>query len=137
MTASISICGTAILSRPEPIERPEDLPDLPKNGDGPVFRAPWEAQAFAMAVQLHEKGVFTWSQWSAALAREIAKARERGGDTGEDYYLIWLRTLELIVEHKGIVDPRERSVRQDAWDRAARATPHGEPIVLGRDEITE
>jgi len=36
------------------------LQDLPRDADGPVFREPWEAQAFAMALTLHERGLFTW-----------------------------------------------------------------------------
>ena len=35
------------------------LPRLPRDAEGPVFRAPWEAQAFAMAVTLAERGLFT------------------------------------------------------------------------------
>ena len=42
----------------------ETLPDLPRDADGPVFREPWEAQAFAMAVSLHERGLFTWPEWA-------------------------------------------------------------------------
>jgi hypothetical protein len=38
----------------------------------------------------------------------------------------------VIVEH-GLFSAADLAERHDAWDRAARATPHGEPIVLGRD----
>ena len=44
-------------------------PDLPADGDGPVFRAPWEAQAFAMTLALHEKGVFDWAEWASMLGK--------------------------------------------------------------------
>ena len=37
-----------------------------RDADGPVFREPWEAQAFAMTLVLHERGVFTWKEWAAA-----------------------------------------------------------------------
>ncbi|MEP6702012.1 MAG: nitrile hydratase accessory protein, partial [Betaproteobacteria bacterium] len=63
-----------------------------------VFSAPWEAQAFAMAVALHERGVFTWREWADMLAGVIAEVRERGyDDTGVDYYRHWLTALERIT----------------------------------------
>ena len=46
---------------------PHDImatPGLPRNSDGPVFTAPWQAQAFAMTLALHERGVFTWPEWA-------------------------------------------------------------------------
>jgi nitrile hydratase accessory protein len=94
-----------------------------------TFREPWEAQAFALAVALHEKGLFSWSEWAAALAREIAAAGPRG--SGEDYYLHWLCALEKIVVAKGAASAQSLTETRDAWDRAARATPHGMPIELG------
>jgi nitrile hydratase accessory protein len=92
--------------------------------DDPVFNEPWEAQAFAMAVSLNARGVFTWTEWAAALAREIAAAPDRG------YYESWLAALEKLVQTKNIMNEGERLARIDAWDRAARATPHGKPIEL-------
>jgi len=114
---------------------PLALPGLPLDEDGPVFAEPWQAQAFAMAVRLHEQGLFTWTEWAAALSREIKAARESGDpDLGDTYYDHWLRALERLAAHKGVVSERDLRERYDAWDRAARATPHGEPIVLGRDD---
>lgn len=103
-----------------------DLPHLPRDDEGPVFREPWEAQAFAMAVKLNEAGAFTWNEWAAALGRELQLRPER------PYYECWLAALEAVVEHKGLMSPQEREDRIGAWDRAARATPHGKPIVLNR-----
>ena len=61
-----------------------EVPTIPRDGDGPVFREPWQAQAFAMALALHERGLFTWSEWAAALAAEIKRAQGTGDpDTGE------------------------------------------------------
>jgi nitrile hydratase accessory protein len=109
------------------------LPDLPRNADGPVFAAPWQAQAFAITVALHARGVFEWREWAERLGAEIAAARAAGNpDRGDTYYDHWLRALEALVAEKGIVATHELADRRDAWDRAARATPHGEPIVLGR-----
>ena len=109
----------------------EALPAIPKDDRGPVFRAPWEAQAFGMTVALHERGCFTWKEWAARLADEIAAARARGGvDDGSRYYDHWLATLEKLVAEKRLVLTDELLMRKDEWDRAARATPHGQPIVL-------
>ena len=107
------------------------LPAIPRDDEGPVFRAPWEAQAFAMAVTLHERGHFSWKEWAARLADEIAAASERGeSDDGRRYYHHWLAALEKLVADKRIVPADELRTRRDAWDQAARATPHGQPIVL-------
>lgn len=115
------------MSRPEP--ELAALPAIPRDSEGPVFREPWEAEAFALAVKLHEQGIFTWREWADALAAEIAA----GGPDGppENYYGHWLTALEKLVESKGLVSAPERLRRRDAWDRAAKATRHGEPIVLG------
>jgi nitrile hydratase accessory protein len=109
------------------------LPAIPRDAEGPVFRAPWEAQAFAMAVKLHEAGHFTWREWADRLAAEIAAARERGErDDGTRYYHDWLAALEKLVAEKGLVGPSELERRAEAWLDAAKRTPHGQPIVLSR-----
>lgn len=107
------------------------LPALPRDENGPVFKAPWEAQAFAMTVKLHERGIFTWSEWAAALAAELAAAAARGDpDDGTHYYEHWLAALEKLAAAKQVVSAAELDRRADDWDAAARATPHGKPIVL-------
>src|SRR3954454_23983827 len=79
------------------------VPSLPRDNEGPVFRAPWEAQAFAMAVALHARGVFTWSEWAQTLGDEIKRAQAAGDpDTGDTYYRHWLATLERMVAEKGV-----------------------------------
>ena len=109
----------------------EALPELPRDKDGAVFRAPWEAQAFAMAVKLHERGIFTWSEWAAALAVELAAAAARGEpDDGTHYYEHWLAALEKLTTAKRVVSREELDRRSDEWDAAARATPHGKSIEL-------
>ena len=107
------------------------LPAIPRDEEGPVFRAPWEAQAFAMAVMLHERGHFAWTEWASRLAEEIAAAQARGEtDDGRRYYHYWLATLERLVADKRIILTDELRARRDAWEQAAAATPHGQPIVL-------
>jgi len=106
----------------------------PRDADGPVFAEPWQAQAFAMAVALHQRGVFTWGEWAVALAAEIARASEP--DDGSRYYEHWLAALERLVLAKGVADAEALGRRKDAWDRAARATPHGAPILLENDPLS-
>ena len=107
---------------------------IPRDRDGPVFREPWEAQAFAMAVALQARRVFTWSEWAQALGEEIKRAQAAGDpDTGETYYRHWLATLERLVAAKGVATADLLHRYRDAWDHAADRTPHGVPIEL-RDE---
>jgi nitrile hydratase accessory protein len=107
------------------------LKDLPRDEDGPVFREPWEAQAFAMALTLHEQGLFTWNEWAAALAEEIKRAQAAGDpDQGDTYYRHWLATLERLIAAKGVATLEVQHRYRDAWDHAADRTPHGAPIEL-------
>lgn len=108
------------------------LPELPRDEDGPVFAEPWQAQAFSITCALYENGLFSWGEWTQTFGAVI---REMPDDHG--YYQCWLTALERIVVAKGFLDRGLLGERQDAWDRAARATPHGEPIVLGREERNE
>jgi nitrile hydratase accessory protein len=107
---------------------------IARDGDGPVFREPWEAQAFAMVVALHEAGLFGWSEWTAALSREIAAASwSSDHDPDDSYYRCWLTALERLVVEKGAASRAALASRRAAWARAAQATPHGEPILLAND----
>jgi nitrile hydratase accessory protein len=107
------------------------IPSIPRDADGPVFREPWEAQAFAMALALHARGLFTWNEWAAALADEIKRAQDSGDpDSGETYYRHWLATLEKLISAKGVATTETLHRYRDAWDHAADRTPHGSPIVL-------
>ena len=112
------------------------VPGIPRGPEGPLFREPWEAEAFAMAVALHERGLFAWSEWTAVLADEIKRAQAGGDpDTGETYYRHWLAALERIVAEKGVTDAEALARYRDAWDRAADRTPHGAAIVLQPEDF--
>ena len=101
-----------------------------------MFREPWEAQAFAMALALHERGLFTWKEWAATLAEEIKRAQAEGdADTGETYYRHWLATLERLVAAKGVASSQTLGRYRDAWDHAADRTPHGSPIELKPEDF--
>jgi nitrile hydratase accessory protein len=112
------------------------MPSIPHDADGPVFREPWEAQSFAMALALYDRGLFTWAEWAATLAAEIKRAQAAGDpDTGETYYRHWLAALERIVAEKGVTDAATLRKYFDAWDHAADRTPHGTPIELKPDDF--
>jgi nitrile hydratase accessory protein len=107
------------------------VPGLPINSEGPVFREPWEAQAFAMAVALRERGFFTATEWAETLGAEIKRAQAAGDpDRGDTYYRHWLAALERIVAAKQLSDPATLRRYSDAWSHAALRTPHGTPIEL-------
>jgi nitrile hydratase accessory protein len=102
------------------------LPRLPSDESGPVFAEPWQAQAFALAVQLHAAGAFSWSEWAAALSAQLKSA----DDDGTHYYEHWLAALECLVGRRGLAAPEELASRKEAWADAYRRTPHGRPVEL-------
>ena len=113
-----------------------EVPTIPCDAEGPVFREPWEAQAFAMALALHARGLFTWPEWAATLGSEIKRAQAAGDpDTGETYYHHWLSALERLVSEKGVTDRATLTRYHDAWDHAADRTPHGTPIELRPEDF--
>ena len=112
------------------------VPSIPRDADGPVFREPWEAQAFAMALALHERGLFTWPEWAATLGEEIKRAQAAGDpDLGNTYYRHWLAALERILAAKGVASAAMLARYRDAWDHAADRTPHGSPIELREEDF--
>jgi nitrile hydratase accessory protein len=115
------------LTLPDPVL---SSPKLPLDEDsGPVFTAPWEAKVFAMTVQAYESGVFSWPEWAETLGAELAK--DGGGSGGTlGYYDHWLNAFEILLARKGVAEAGQLKGLQEAWDAAARATPHGQPIVL-------
>ena len=116
---------------------------LPCDAAGPVFTEPWQAQAFALVVALHQRGVFTWSEWAAALSAEIkehAPNHEAGDhgttDDGSHYYEHWLEALEHLLIAKGQTSHAAVDDLAASWARAAEATPHGRPIELANDPLS-
>ncbi|MDQ1077661.1 nitrile hydratase accessory protein [Pseudoroseomonas cervicalis] len=107
------------------MSRCELPPALPGSGEEPVFEAPWQAQAFAMTLALHQAGCFAWGEWAETLGAEIARG-------GKPYYEHWLDALERIVAVKGIASEAVLAARREAWARAAARTPHGAPIELAK-----
>jgi nitrile hydratase accessory protein len=104
-----------------------DLPGLPRDAEGPVFAEPWQAQAFALTVKLHEAGAFTWSEWAAALSEEL---KADPADDGSHYYDHWLAALERMVVSRGLAAGEALQARKHDWAEAYRRTPHGKPVQL-------
>jgi len=112
------------------------LTGIPSDSDSVVFREPWEAQAFAIAIALHERGLFSWPEWAAALAGEIQAAHAQGDpDTGETYYHHWLAALERLLVAKRATNLATLARYRQAWKHAASRTPHGTPIELAPQDF--
>ncbi len=94
----------------------------------PVFDEPWQAEAFALVVHLQRIGAFSWTEWTQALAGEIAAAGE--APDGVHYYEHWLAALEGLVTGRGMVGREPLAVRKRAWAEAYERTPHGQPVSL-------
>ena len=109
----------------------EAVPALVATADAPVFAEPWQAEAFAMTVALNERGLLSWGEWAAALSAEVK--RPDAALDGSDYYDCWLRALEKLLAAKGVAPSGDVDRLAEAWQRAARATPHGKPILLEND----
>ena len=97
------------MSRPDAkdvAERFAASPHLPRDDGGPVFAEPWQAQAFAMAVQLSADGHFTWTEWTTALGEQLQAAVKRGEpDDGSRYFEHWITALEQLATDKNLTDP--------------------------------
>jgi nitrile hydratase accessory protein len=97
----------------------------------PVFAEPWQARAFALALKLSERGHFTPTEWTTALARELHTVATRGEvDDGSRYYNHWLTALETLVVEKGLTNSAALTDRKKAWRDAYHRTPHGKPVEL-------
>jgi nitrile hydratase accessory protein len=122
------------------LSRPEAVAQLIGNAasagatsvyDAPVFAEPWQAEAFALVVALHERGLFSWAEWAEGLSREV-KQPGAAAD-GSDYYECWVRALETLLAAKGVAATSDIDRLSEGWQRAAHATPHGKPILLEND----
>ena len=108
------------------------LPGSPLGAhDGPVFDHPWQAQAFALVVNLHQAGLFEWKDWAERFTAEIAAAPQREDESVNDaYYRQWVAALEQLLAALGLVEDAAVGTRAEAWNQAYLNTPHGQPISL-------
>ena len=102
-------------------------PGMPQLDGEPVFAEPWQAQAFAMTLALHQRGLFTWPEWADALSRQLAADP---GDDGTRYYDHWVAALEGLVMGRKLARNDELEARKAAWKAAYLRTPHGKPVEL-------
>jgi nitrile hydratase accessory protein len=122
------------LSPPDGVTRFAFAPSLPRDKEGPAFAEPWQAEAFALTVRLHEAGCFAWTEWADTLAAVLREARDRGEpDDGSHYYDHWLAALERLVTAKRVLRTSDLEQRKAAWAEAYLTTPHGQPVVLPPD----
>jgi nitrile hydratase accessory protein len=126
------------LSRPDPALEAAlaGVAPIPRDAGGPVFAEPWQAQAFALTLQLQATGLFTWAEWAEALGSEIREHLAHGGCTdGSDYYERWSEALEHLVIAKGVSSHAALDETSASWVRAAEATPHGMPVRRENDPL--
>ena len=92
----------------------------PEREDAPQFRAPWEAQAFALAEHLQRIGLITPREWADALGSAIRAAQAQGDpDMGETYYRHWLAALETILHEKQLASFVAVAAREASLANAA------------------
>lgn len=105
--------------------------------DEPVFAQAWQARAFALALKLSERGHFTQSEWTTALARQLRNVADRGEpDDGSHYYEHWLAALEALVIEKAMTTKASLDTRKEEWRDAYLRTPHGKPVELQAKSLT-
>jgi nitrile hydratase accessory protein len=82
---------------------------LPRKNGELVFEAPWESQAFGMAIALYEQGHYDWEEFRGRLISEIG-AWERSEEDERavwDYYRHWLASFEALVKDRGLLSEEE------------------------------
>ena len=105
--------------------------ELPGGDDGPAFAEPWQADAFAIVVAMTDAGIFTPSEWSAALSAAIHRAQQSGDpDLGDTYYQHWVHALEELCIARGAIAKATLDERESDWRDAYESTPHGQPVEL-------
>jgi nitrile hydratase accessory protein len=105
--------------------------------DGPGYEEPWQAQAFACAIQLSRTGVFSRSEWTHAFSQEIRRHPERLGESPVGaYYRQVLDTLERLIREKSAISSAAIAQRIDAWRQAYFNTPHGHAVELQNARCT-
>ena len=71
---------------------------LPKGNE--VFSEPWHCELFALTISLHQKKVFDWALWTAALGNKLKDKSVSMEDDLDYYYGSWLEALEELILSK-------------------------------------
>ena len=82
---------------------------VPRQGHTLLFDATWEANAFALALALHESDAMTWNTFRDKLIVEIAEAESH--TRASSYYERWLAALERLLAEQGLIEPAELDAR--------------------------
>ena len=83
-------------------DKPILLPDFDE-----VFSAPWHCELFALTISLHEKKVFDWALWTAALGNKLKDKSVSMEDDLDYYYSRWLDALEELILSKKMMYPND------------------------------
>src|SRR5437879_5219939 len=87
------------------------------------FAEPWQARAFALALALSERGMFSLRDFQAALIGRITAFEKSQCIAGTaDYYTRWIEALEDLLAQKDMLPSDrlsllERAVAEDAASR--------------------
>lgn len=97
--------------------------------NGPAFSEPWQAEAFALTLQLARAGHFTWTDWVGTFSAEItASPQTADEDINTAYYRQWMQALEKILAARALVSSTEVTDYEEDWRRSYFHTAHGAPI---------
>lgn len=95
------------------------------------FDAPWQAHAFALTVQLHKRGLFSWPTWVKIFSEHIdANPAEPGESVSDAYFRQWLSALEVLLMQLGVTSTVAVGARAAEWRQAYVNTPHGLAVDL-------
>lgn len=99
---------------------------LPRKNGELVFEAPWESQAFGMAIALYERGHYDWEEFRGRLISEIGDWERSEEDEREvwDYYRHWLASFEALVKDRGLLSEEEIEERTSEFVSGDRDDHH-------------
>jgi nitrile hydratase accessory protein len=99
---------------------------LPRKNEELVFEAPWESQAFGMAIALYERGHYDWEEFRGRLISNIGDWERSEEDEREvwDYYRHWLASFEALVKDRGLLSEQEIEERTSEFVSGARDEGH-------------
>jgi nitrile hydratase accessory protein len=99
---------------------------LPRKNGELVFEAPWESQAFGLAIALYERGHYDWEEFRGRLISEIGDWERSEEDEREvwDYYRRWLASFEALVKDRGLLSEQEIEERTSEFVSGARDDDH-------------
>jgi len=99
---------------------------LPRKNGELDFEAPWESQAFGMAIALHEQGHYDWEEFRQRLISEIGEWERSDQDERAvwDYYRHWLASFEALIKDRGLLSEEEIEERTSEFVSGARDKHH-------------